>query len=402
MLGTQTRQSIARLAASVLSVRPLVGALDEPVRVVPMAGGTVSTQDYPMGRWKALDRLLRRVATLTGVTGLTLTRPTAFDDLHVFERVVSRRLGLLDVLAAGATVPVDRLGEVDEVVAAILADSFDVFSHKEIIPSFDGVPLQVHVAGQGPEAVVLVPACGMPAVLAESWVRHFARDRRVLTWESRGLFGAAGQHDEFRVDVDAQAADLFAVMDHHGVAAAHVVGLCGGAVIALAAAAARPDRVTSLSLWHGDYGFADGRPETKHQQGLMDMMSAAATSRGAAAAVHAAFCRVTLTDAPPDVAHLVLYPYANAGLLYRYCRLNREIALTDVQPYLDRVRQSVLVATSRDDDVCHPDGSARVAAGLLDARLRVAEHGDHISLFDADESVLATAREFMTESMERV
>lgn len=124
-----------------------------------------------------------------------------------------------------------------------------------------------------------------------------------------------GQRDEFRVDVDAQAADLFAVMDHHDVTAAHVVGLCGGAVIALAAAAVRPERVTSPSLWHGDHGFA-------------------------------------------DLAHVVLYPYANAELLYRYRR--------------------------------------------LDARSRVAEHGDHISLFDADESVPATARAFMTDSMERV
>ena len=47
-------------------------------------------------------------------------------------------------------------------------------------------------------------------------------------------------------------------MDHGGVATAHVIGLCDGAVIALAAAAQRPERVASLSLWHGTYGFADG------------------------------------------------------------------------------------------------------------------------------------------------
>ncbi|MFH8347419.1 alpha/beta fold hydrolase [Streptomyces sp. NPDC018045] len=398
MLGRDTRKAIARLAESVLSVKPLVEGLASPVRVVP--GGrdaTVSPAGRPAGEWRALRRLLDRVARRSGVAGLTLARDTAFDDLQMFERVISERLALAEWMRCATAVPVDRLGEVDQVLTRTLADSFEAFSPKEAITSVDGVPLHVYAAGQGAETVVLVPACGMPVALSESWVRFLARDRRVLTWESRGLFGAAGHDGDYGVDVGAQSADLFAVMDHYGVAGAHVVGLCGGAVIALAAAAGRPERIASLSLWHGAYGFTDGGAKTKHQEGLIELMTSAARSRAAARAVHAAFCQAMLTSTPADAAHLVLYPYASPELLYRYCRLNTGITGTDVEPYLARVRQPALVVTSRDDDIAHPAGSERVAAGLTNGQLRVEAHGDHISLFSAQDALLQVATDFMAQ-----
>ncbi|MFJ1561517.1 alpha/beta fold hydrolase [Streptomyces mirabilis] len=314
----------------------------------------------------------------------------------MFERVISERLALGEVLDSVGAVPVDRLGEVDSLVSAVLADGFDAFAPRHTVVSADGAPLNVYAAGEGSETVLLVPACGMPAVLAESWMRFFARDRRVLTWESRGLFGASGPGKEQATHIGAQAADLFAVMDHHEVRNAHVIGLCGGAAIALVAAAEEPSRVRSLSLWHGAYGFGEDYPKTSHQHGLIELMTAAARSRTAAEAVHAAFCRVMLTSTPADVAHLVLYPYASAELLYRYCRLNLGITGTDVETYLGKVALPTLVVTSRDDDIAHPEGSQRVAAGLPRGQLRIEPHGDHISLFSADASLLCVAEEFMT------
>ncbi|MYR83670.1 alpha/beta hydrolase [Streptomyces sp. SID685] len=366
------------------------------MRVVAVArDAEPSPGGRPPAQWRALRALLARVGRRTGVSGLVLSGEEAYDDLHVFERVISERLALADLLDSVGAVPVDRLREVDSVVAAALTESFEGLSHRETVISADGAPLNVYAAGEGEETVVLVPACGMPAALAEAWVRYFARNRRVLTWESRGLFGAAGPGEEQATGIDAQAGDLFAVMDHHGATAAHVIGLCGGAAIALAAAAELPSRIRSLSLWHGAYGFGENYPMTAHQQGLIELMTTAARSRTAAEAVHAAFCQAILTSTPPDVAHFVLYPYASPELLYRYCRLNLGITGTDVEPYLDRVGLPTLVVTSRDDDIAHPEGSQRVAAGLPRGQLRVEPHGDHISLFSADASLLRVAEEFM-------
>ncbi|WP_327321592.1 alpha/beta hydrolase [Streptomyces sp. NBC_01210] len=396
MLGAETRTAVACLVGAVLSVKPLVEGMAAPVRVVPVARSAVaSSGDLAPGQWRALRALLDRVARRAGVTGLVLSGEEGFHDLQVFERVVSERLALADVLDSVGVVPVDRLAEVDRVVADVLADTFEAYAPRETVTSSDGTPLNVYAAGEGEETVVLVPACGMPAALAENWVRFFARDRRVLTWESRGLFGIAGDGNEYPTDIRSQAADLFAVMDHDDAVDAHVIGLCGGAAIALVAAAEQPSRMRSLSLWHGAYGFAEDYPKTTHQQGLIELMTAAARSRTAAQAVHAAFCHAILTSTPADVAHLVLYPYASAELLYRYCRLNLEITGADVEPYLAKVGPPTLVVTSRDDDIAHPEGSKRVAGGLPHGQLRVEPHGDHISLFTADDSLLRVAEEFM-------
>ncbi len=392
MLQSHAKEAIARLAAAVLSVKPLVEGLATPIRVAPVGRDGA---DWPAGQWEELRRLLELIAGRAGVAGLTVTADVAFDDLQVFERVVSARLALTEV---GDCLPVtpECLPEVEQVVADAVAEGFEAFFSKDTIASSDGAPLNVYSSGTGSETVVLVPACGMPAALAESWMRFLARDRRVLAWESRGLF-SAGADDDYAIDLAAQAGDLFAVIDHFGVSSAHVVGLCGGAVIALAAAAGQPDRISSLSLWHGAYAFAAGSLRTRHQNDLIELMALAAHSRAAARSVQAYFCQMALTSTPAELAHLVLYPFTNPELFYRYCRLNGHLANADVGHYLARIDQPTLVVTSHDDQTAHPQGSRQVAEGLRNARLLILPHGDHSSLFLADSTLMQVAVDFIEQ-----
>jgi len=392
MVQAQARSAVARLARSVLSVRPLVEGLGGPVRVVAEGrDASGAPTGWSARQWHDVEQVLGRVARQAGVPSLALSRDVASGDLQVFERVVSDRLALADLVDAVTPMPDGLLTDVDRITAEAVADSFDGFFSRQSTRSHDGLPLNVYSAGPPGETVVVVPACGMPAALAESWMRFLARDRRVLAWESRGLFGAADHSDDYAVDTAAQAADLFTVMDHYGVADAHVVGLCGGAVIGLAAAASRPERILSLSLWHGAYEFAGGSPRTRFQNDLIELMTIAAHSRAAARSVQAAFWQVALTSTPAEVAHLVLYPYTSAELFYRYCRLNGALARTDVEQYLTHVRQPTLVVTSEDDQTAHPQGSRQLAEGLPNARLRMEPHGDHASLFHADSTALMQA-----------
>lgn len=395
LLDPRARTAVARLAASALSLKPLVAGLAGPVRVVPVTGdGAVPPAGRLAGRLDDLDRLLGRVARQAGVGELAVAPQLTLDDLGVFERVVSTRLALADLAVRAPGVPDDADPDVDRVVAEAMADSFDVVFHQDTAVAPDRMPLRVYGAGAGGDTVVVVPACGMPAALAESWMRFLARDRRVLAWESRGLFGA-GDRDDYAVDTATQAADLFTVMDHYSVSRAHVIGLCGGAVIALAAAASQPGRISSLSLWHGAYAFASGSPRTRFQNDLIELMVIAAHSRAAARSVHATFCQMALTSTPAELAHLVLYPYTNAELFYRYCRLNGALARTDVGPYLPLVDQPALVVTSEDDQTAHPQGSRQVADGLPNGRLRVEPHGDHSTLFHAGNPLMQVAVDFI-------
>ncbi|WP_226362226.1 alpha/beta fold hydrolase [Pseudonocardia sp. ICBG1142] len=344
--------------------------------------------------------LLDRVAAHADMAGRLVATSGDPDELGVFERVVS------DHLALGA-VPEDVVSwpDLDATAVAAVADGFDTVFHKQLVPGADGVLVQAYDSGprDGPgedrspntssTATVLVPACGMPAALTESWMRRLAAGRRVVSWESRGLFGPLAEAGA--VDTESQADDLFAVMDAFGLERADVVGLCGGAVIALAAAAAGPDRVASLSLWHGAYTFAGGGPRTRHQHDLMELMEIAALGRPAARSVQSAFGRLALTGIPPSIAHFALYPFANPELFYRYCRLNGRLARTDALAYLPRVSQRTLVVTSEDDHTAHSDGSRRIATELPRARLLIRRHGDHATLFQAHDDLVGVATDFM-------
>lgn len=399
MLESRARKAITRLVTSVLAVKPLAEGVAGPIRVVPVERDTTGSNAIWSGRqWTELDRLLDQVARQAGVAGLVLSRNVAFDDLQIFERVVSNCLALAELVDAITELPDYVRTDIDEVAARTISDSFEIAFHKSSVMSADGLSLNVYGAGPSGSAIVLVPACGMPAALAESWLRFFARDHRVLTWESRGLFGAADYTDEYAVDAAAQAADLFTVMDYYGVSSAQVMGLCGGAVIAIAAAASEPDRISSLSLWHGAYDFASGSLRTKFQNDLIELMETAAHSRAAARSLQIAFCQGALTNTPADLAHLVLYPYATPELFYRYCRLNGTIARTNVEQYLTRVKQPTLVVTSQDDQIAHPQGSRLLADGLPNARLLVEPPSDHSSLFNADRTRMQVAMDFIAQS----
>jgi len=98
-----------------------------------------------------------------------------------------------------------------------------------------------------------------------------------------------------------------------------------------------------------------------------------------------------------DWAHVVLYPYANSELLYRYAQANGNIMETNVTPLLPQVVQPALVVTSEDDTTTHPDSSRRVAELLPNARLHVMAHGDHLSVFHAGPDITELALEFLAQ-----
>jgi len=402
LLSTKSRQAAAELAGAVLSLRPMIDRLEQPVRVTRAGTSPAWTaaRSSLAGEREDLQRVLDRVTGRLGYPAFTLLDEPAPRDVDTFVRTVSRRLGLAELAGPLRAVATDGLPALDEVVDEVSAADFESFCRRETVRTPDGVALRAYVAGDpGSPAVVIASACGMPARLAEQWIRRLAADHYVLTWESRGLFGGADDVEEFDAEtgVAAQAADLVAVMDHFSVPAAHVAGLCGGAVIALAAAAAHPRRVASLSLWHGDFELGDDALKTDHQRNLQALMLMATRSRVSVAGIHAVLCQAISASTPPDLAHLVLYPYATAELLFRYCQLNGAIMGTDVRDRLSAVSQPCLVVTSEDDATAHPEGSRRVARALSGSRLLVAPHGDHISVFRRPEQLLEAAIRFVRQ-----
>jgi 3-oxoadipate enol-lactonase len=385
MLTPEAAEGITQITEALHDAGPMLDVLEPPVRVSwPPPGGQEPGGIGSAGATARKQAVLDRIGTRLGAPQLRLFEMPPDGGLGTFERIVDLRLDL-----AGKSLPAGRLdggtlAEVDSIVDHVTARSFTRHRSPTDVIAADNARLRTYSAGhRANPAVIIATACGMPAILSEKWVRFLAATHFVMTWESRGLFGDVTNFDELGNDAPAHAADLFAVLDHYQVATAHVMGFCTGAVIALAAASTRPERLSSLSLWHGSYELGPGYPITSHAHHIRELMAIAAANRADAAMLHEVLCQAMLKGAPPDMSHLVLYPYTTPELLYRYCRVNGTIADTNVTGMLPAVTQPALIVTSQDDSTAHPEASRYVAANLANATLYVEPSGDHISLFKA-------------------
>lgn len=373
---------VVDVTEAVLSVRPLVDVLDPPVRIAGPAAGEAPAA-----------ALLARVAAAVGAPPLAVGAPA--DDLTVFERVVGERLAVDSWPAAACAEALAGPGLVERGVDQALRDSFERRCVAATVESSDGTALRAYSAGPaGAPAVVMVNACGTPAKLSDRWVRALEADHRIVLWETRGMVDDLAGGELRAHDLDAQVADVRAVMDHHGLDRAHVMGLCAGGPVAVAAAADLPDRVSSLSVWHGNVGLGPDRPRRGVQRDMEALLTLVASGAVAAGSTHLVFCQVLASRPGTPWAHIFLHPFATPSLLSRYCRLVASASSTDLRPRLDRVAQPALVVTSDEDQTVHPDLSVRLAGMLPRATLHVAPHGDHLALFDADPALVALARRF--------
>ena len=261
----------------------------------------------------------------------------------------------------------------------------------------DGQVLDAFTAGDPSRpAVMLVPPCGMPVELSHRWLRVLGEEHFVGTWQSRGLFALDGPDADMAFGVPTQADDLLAVMDALELRSCHLMGLCGGAVIAIDALRRHPERFGSVSLWHGDYDFGASSMKTDHQRDVQALMEMGAASLGQATAYQKLMHRpAALARIPEQVAPLVLYPYASPELFHHYCRLNFAIMSYDMTDLLGDIQHPTLVVTSRTDTTAHPAGSHRVARELPHAELVEEPTGDHLSVFDTSARLTELAVGFM-------
>lgn len=400
MEATDLRNATQELANRIASARVLVNRLEKDARL--RAGSndssSVASDNSSISRdqLSAVNSVIGRITSGLEMRSLAVLGSEDIGRLSIFEQVLSnyvrpgRYAGLALQLAESR----------DDVVDALVADSVESSSNRFYLTSSarsdDGTRMPVYCAGRpSNRGVLLVLPCGMPIALAERWMEILSEEFFVLAWESRGLFEIDSLFDSRPFSVAAQVEDLIAVMNHFEVREAHVMGLCGGAIIAATAASMRPDRIRSLSLWHGDYELGDRCPKTVHQSNLRALLAMAAVDRSAAAALHRFFSESAPPPVKRDYAHLVLYPYSNVELLFRYARLNGEIMSTDINPVVKHIVQPTLVVTSEDDATAHPAGSLFISEAMKNSTLKVFPHGDHLTLFEANEETVSLAREFL-------
>jgi pimeloyl-ACP methyl ester carboxylesterase len=368
-----------------------VDVLEHPVFVASLGADQFSREHEVV-----LERLLNRIAACCSAPEFKVLGADCDAQLTPFERIVGNRLRDCGPYRPALLESNLDLPAVDSIIQSTIRENFDRKFNSTEIRSFDGAVLKAYTAGNPIDpAIVIIPACGVPAKLCELWINFLSVDHFVLVWETRGLFGELTDVDSLGWDTRAQVKDLLAVMDHYGVSTGHVMGICGGAVVALIAAHDSPERISSLSVWYGDFELGSAAPKTMYQQNLKEVMHLSGAGRSGAAATHELFCSAMINNMRADLAHLIIYPYATPELLFRYGRLNGSIMSTNVETLLEAIPQRTLVVTSQDDSSAHPAGSRHVALRLPNAMLHVKSHGDHLSFYEATADLVELVLRFL-------
>lgn len=396
MAADLTGEDLARLAAVLLSLRPLVGATDErPVTVAPDVLASIRRLRVDTGE---PGETRDSIALMTEHLDLPALVPRpAGTKVTAFHRLVDDRLRSVRGSRSLPEPPPVGAGAFARIIDAAREGDVHRRLGRRIVTAPDGMEFPAYATGDpGRSPLVIAPATGMPVELSMPWITALATEFRVLTWETRGLFHdveTSGERGGWGVQDHAR--DLVAVLDSFGVEEGHVFGMCSGAGVALAVAADRPHRVWSMSLWHGDFELGSAGPKTLHQQDLEALMTDVATGAVTAESVHASLGQALLDSTPDDLAHLVLYPYASPSLLHRYCQMISVGMRTDVRGHLAGIKAPTLVVTSETDTTAHPEGSKYVASELGEGTLHVLPEGDHLSLFRAGPALVALATDFI-------
>src|SRR5271168_2047656 len=109
----------------------------------------------------------------------------------------------------------------------------------------NGVELAYELRGEGAPLVMIHGAQGDQSMFA-GLAEVFAEDYRVLTFDQRGS-GLSGKPD-MPYSIAMLADDTAALMDHLGIARAHIIGVSMGGMIAQEFALRHPNKVRSLVL----------------------------------------------------------------------------------------------------------------------------------------------------------
>lgn len=250
-----------------------------------------------------------------------------------------------------------------------------------------GVRIAFEVRGQGP-----------PLVRASTWLTHLDLDRRSPLWrhwiealerrftlvryDQRGCGLSDREVDD--LSLAAQVGDLEAVVDAVGLERFSLLGISGGGPIAIAYAAARPERVDRLLLWGA---YARGRRVRAGTPAALEEWEATITLlRAGWERPNPAFRRIFTTLFVPGATEEqaawfdeLQLASASGEMAARIRRAHSDI---DVTEPARAIRAPTMVAHARDDAVVPFDEGRHLASLISGARFVPVEGRNHILLED--------------------
>lgn len=271
------------------------------------------------------------------------------------------------------------------------------------LPQEAASPLVAYDSHPGDTArptTVIVNAYGMPLDVMHPLIHDLiAAERRVISWDCRGLPDTGFDVTSGDLSIEGQLADWSLVRAHLTRGPVDLVGWSTGAVVASRIAAAEPEAIRNLVLMHGSF-MHKGAELTAFQKNLKSVMPKVALSRSVAGLLHksvfsenkGSLLKLVTRDivrkseeamsvTRPAQKHLVQMLTHDAESVFRYARLIRAFIAENPLAWLASIACPTLVLTGPNDQTAHPQGSYDAAKIIPGARMLIAENGDHFSFY---------------------
>jgi class 3 adenylate cyclase len=258
--------------------------------------------------------------------------------------------------------------------------------------SADGTRIAYATLGEGPPLVLVGP---WGSNLERDWkhpdvhafLERLSRDRLYVAFDRRGVGASRAEIDD--LSLEAQVADVAAVVDQLRLERFDLWGVMDGAAVSAAYAARHPERVSRLVLWEAyPCGVEIVRPGAARS--LMELIRENWGLAGRALA------DVLFPSGPTEVQRWFydsLREHASPEMAAKCVEFYTSV---DVRAYLPEVKAPTLVLHRRGSRGA-PIGAGRAMAALIpDARF-VALEGDVAGPFLGDMSYLETMTQFLDE-----
>ena len=283
-------------------------------------------------------------------------------------------------------------------------------AHGDVIRSFDGTLLATRIAGiDGATPLLICNAVGANDAVWRRVLVDVERERRVVSWDHRGLLGSGAPATE-RLDPGAQAEDALAVLGHHGIDGFAIASWSNGSRIALELATNYPERVGALVMVNGGFGHPFGRL-LRHLEIASVFPSLAGVAKHFGAALQGPLRALTarpelvglirqsgLVGANADGALLVELVRGIAGCDLKTFFATYEAIAGDSAPELAAAVEAPSLLVAGDKDAFTPLSMVvEMHAAMRDARLTVYERAGHYLPLEYPARLSDEMRSFLNE-----
>ena len=268
------------------------------------------------------------------------------------------------------------------------------------ITADNGVKIACEAAGEGPAILFLHEFDGD----ARDWdvqIRELSREFRCIAYNARGYPPSDVPEDVAAYSQDRAVADAAAVLDHFGVARAHLVGHSMGSYTALHLAMRRPDRIASVLATGCGWGSdPNARAETvKMCEDIARMFRERprdeAARSYAAAPMRRAFAARNPQGFVEFVSRLAAHSPVGSANTMLGVQARRPI-LSDMAPDLAKMATPLLIVVGDDDAPCL-EGSLLLKRTAPNAALMVVPRCGHQIGLEEPALFTAAVRDFARE-----